>query len=157
MPVLQKTMDPIQLEESSGLHKPVADDRPLIPEPPPVRLIAIDDVHLPAANGLERELVQFYVGMLRFVRKATEEAEGLVIFHAENQRLCFDVLEPPITRESIRPIGIEVVQLDDIEHRLLDEQTPHTRQVGLLPGDDSILLQDPAGNWITLVQLNIVF
>ena len=150
-------MDSIELEQSSGLHKPVADARPLIPDPPPVRLIAIDDVHLPAASGFEHELDAFYVGLLLFVRKSIDEQAGNLFYYAENHRLCFDVLEPPIFRDSVRPVGIEIPSMADVEQKLIDEQVPYTRQVGLAPGDDSMLLQDPAGNWVLLSEMRVVF
>ena len=155
MPVLQK-MDAIELEEFTGNYKPVADDRPLMPEPPPVRLVAIDDVHLPAANGWERQLDAFYIGRLRFERKFKDETDGAIIYHAENERLCFDLLEPPIARDGIRPTGIEIDWLEDFEHQLIEDKIDHTRQVGLLPGEDSILVQDPAGNWLLVTQRRLV-
>ncbi|MBV8780201.1 MAG: hypothetical protein JO353_02280 [Phycisphaerae bacterium] len=145
-------MDAIELEEFGGDYKPVADERPLMPEPPPVRLIAIDDVHLPVSSGQEREMDAFYIGRLRFVRKPDDEADGVLIYHAENQRLCFDILEPPIARDSVRPIGMEITWLNELEIQLIEDQIPHTRQVGLLPGEESLLLQDPAGNWLQIQQ-----
>jgi hypothetical protein len=128
-----------------------------MPEPPPVRLIAINDVHLPAASGFERELDGFYIGLLAFVRRPSSDANELLIYDAENQRLCFDVLEPPIGRDTVRPTGIEIRSIPALEQQLIDAQIPHTRQIGLVPGEDSILLQDPAGNWLNVSEMRIVF
>ena len=64
----QIELDPVQNE--IDLEE---DRRPKIEEPPPVRLISIDDCVLWAAAGLERQLDEFYVGLLKFER---EESPG---------------------------------------------------------------------------------
>ena len=137
----------MELEESKTFSTPPADRRPRIPEPPPVRLVTIDDAHLPAAAGTEVQLDTFYVDLLQFER---EPEFHFPVYRSENFRVLFDVLEPPIGRENFRPLGIEVPSLWVIEQKLLNEQTKYVRHRGLMPGHGSLLLLDPAGNWIQI-------
>ena len=143
----------MELEETSGEFVPQMDNRLRMPEPLPVRLVTIDDAHLPAAAGREVELDAFYVEMLRFERLDVPET---LAYRAENFDLLFDVLEPPLERDTLRPLGIEVPSLADAQRILIDNQFEHIRQQGLLPGHDTILLQDPAGNWLALSESRAV-
>ncbi len=122
-------------------------NHPRMYEPLPVRLVTIEDAHLLSAAGLERELDGFYVDLLGFEREAVEA--GLV-YHADNFRLIFDVLEPPIVRDNLQLLGIEVLSLSETEQKLIDAELQYTRQKGLNPGQESLVLRDPAGNWIEL-------
>lgn len=132
----------IQLETSSQTVE--ADDRrPKIEEPPPVRLAAVEDCQLWAAAGLERELDGFYVDLLNFEREA---AEHEIIYRAENLRLRIAVLECPLSREDYRPLGLAVESLGDLVMRLNDAKIEFVRHHGLTPGQDNLLLSDPAGN-----------
>jgi hypothetical protein len=140
-------IEPIELEPSTGLS-PIADDRPRMDEPPPVRLVAVDDVRLPVLAKLVPLLTPFYAGLWQLL----SEPGGLV-FRAENFRLRFEPVRtpPPVERGSIRPQGIEVGSLIAAERKLVDAEIDYIRQRGLLPGQYSLLLQDPAGNWIELI------
>jgi len=142
-----RSEEPIELDNPTAPFQSAADTRRRMPEPLPVKLVTIDDAHLPAAAGCEVELDAFYVMMLGFERLEIPEA---LAYRAENFDLFFDVLEPPLERDTMRPLGIEVLSLADAQRTLIDNQIEHIRQQGLLPGHDSILLQDPAGNWIAL-------
>lgn len=144
----------MELEPSRITLKPPTDDRPTMPVPPPVRLVAVEDVHVPAAAGCERELDDFYVTLLRFDREGADHGE--ITYKAENARLRFDVLEPPITREDFRPIGIDVRSLQTIEKQLIDLEMDYEWQRGISPGHQTILLQDPAGNWVQIGETRIV-
>jgi hypothetical protein len=139
----------VELEQPSFNFKPEHDRRALIPEPLPVKLVAIDDVHLPSAAGKEVELDRFYIKLLGFERDDSAP-EGTIAYHAENFRLVFDVLEPPIQRDEIRPIGIELPSLAVAERKLIDAELEYERQRGITPGHELILLLDPAGNWVAL-------
>jgi hypothetical protein len=142
-------MDPIELEPSSGLT-PTSDLRRRMDEPPPVRLIAVDDVRLLTPPGIVEKLDAFYVDLLEFTRDFA--ADGIV-YRAENFRLRFTLVnQMPVERDGIRPIGIEVRSLRDAEQKLFDRQIHYLRQRGLLPGMSILLLQDPAGNWIELFE-----
>jgi len=147
-PMLRQ-MDPIELEPSSGLV-PTADDRRRMDEPPPVRLIAVEDVLLLAQPGVRDALDGFYVDLLEFVRAANEET---IVYRAENFRLRFAVVDQiPLERDGVRPIGIQVRSLRDMERKLFEKQVEYIRQRGLLPGLISLLVQDPAGNWIEIFE-----
>ena len=140
----------MELEETSGEFKPVADTRPRVPEPLPVRLVAVDDVRMIAPIGSEAALDALYVGMLGFERLA----ESGVAYRAENFVLRFDLLgDDPIVHESLRPQGIEVESLAAIEHRLIDAELEYTRQRGLTPGSETLLFLDPGGNWLEVGEI----
>jgi hypothetical protein len=144
----------MQLEETKGDFKPVIDRRKRLDEPLPVRLVTVEDATLRCAAGLELELDAFYVGLLEFERDASRPHE--IIYHAENFDLRFDVGEPPLHRETLRALGIEVLSLAVAEKKLIEREIGYTRQKGLTPGHDALLLLDPAGNWIQLTELRAI-
>lgn len=138
----------VELEESTTRFEPVADKRPIIPPPLPVRLVAIDDVVAIATAGLEEKLDAFYVQMLQFER---EPGEGLT-YRADNFNLRFTIVENPPPRDDMRPIGIEVQSLQAAEEKLIERELEYTPQRGLLASEKSLLLLDPAGNWVAIVE-----
>jgi hypothetical protein len=141
--------EPIPLEEAGGTPVPREKDdrRPRMPEPLPVRLVTVEDARLVAPAGMETRLDAFYVGLLGFEREA--EAAGLV-YRAENHRLRFEVVEPPLEFPGMRPLGIEIPSLLAAEHKLIEAKIEYFRQKSFVPGHEALLLQDPAGNWIEL-------
>jgi catechol 2,3-dioxygenase-like lactoylglutathione lyase family enzyme len=139
----------MELDSVETSFVPQADRRARIPEPPPVRLVTVDDAHLSAPAGAEVQLNDFYVNVLQFERQADCE---FPVYRAENFRLVFDVLEPPISRDDFRPIRIEVPSLQTTEQKLIDAGANYTRQRGLMPGDESLVLLDPAGNWVEITE-----
>ncbi|MDB5322391.1 MAG: hypothetical protein JWN40_4022 [Phycisphaerales bacterium] len=148
-----KFEEPIELITPTAPFQSTADTRPRMPEPLPVKLVTIDHAHLPAAAGREVALDEFYVNLLGFERIITPET---LAYHAENFDLFFDILEPPLERDTLRALGIEVLSLADAQRKLIESQIEHIRQQGLLPGHDSILLQDPAGNWLALTESRLI-
>jgi hypothetical protein len=142
----------MELEESSIEFKPIHDPRPHMPEPPPVRLVAVEDMHVPMAGGISSELDAFYVGLLKFEREPVEDDS--IIYKAENQRLCFDILDPPIERDTIRPVGIEIIHWIEFQRTLIESETEFIHQRGLTPGQENPLLRDPAGNWVQVSQFS---
>ncbi len=124
-------------------------------EPPPVRLIAVDDVRLTTAPRLDAVLDAFYVGLWQFTR---DPATPDLVYRAENARLRFRVVadQKPIAHDGIRPQGIEVRSLRDAERLLIDREIEYSRERGLLPGIYSLLLRDPAGNWVELVESRVI-
>lgn len=138
-----------ELEPAAGDFVPPSDARPKMPEPLPVRLIAIADVTLPALAGLEQQMDDLYVKLLKFERAA--DADGLV-YRADNFRLIFKIHEQPINRDSYRPAQVEVLCLADIERVLIEREMEYIRQKGLLPGSESLLLRDPSGNWVEVLE-----
>lgn len=139
----------IPLDDPPPVPAKTGDDRrPRMPEPPPVRLVTVEDARLVAGAGLEVELDAFYEKLLGFERETPLDT---ICYRAENFRLRFDVIEPPLRRDDLRALGIEVPALVTIEHDLADAQIPYTRLKGLHPGQESLLVQDPAGNWVELM------
>src|SRR4051812_12213622 len=140
----------MELEESSFNFKPVADRRPRVPEPLPVRLIAVADMRVESAAGLERQLDGFYVKLLGMERVPPVSDE--IVYRTENFDLYVDVFEPPVMREDFRPVRIEVKSLSEIQLKFIEAEVEHTRRKGLLAGDEALVLQDPAGNWIEVTE-----
>jgi hypothetical protein len=145
--------EPIDLEPPDTPFRSTADTRPRMPEPLPVKLVTVDHAHLPSAAGLETQLDDFYILLLGFERLEQDE---VLTYRAENFNLCFDVLEPPLDRDTFRALGVEVPSLGQAERKLIEQQIEHIRQKGLVPGPDNILLQDPAGNWLQLTESRLV-
>lgn len=134
--------------------KPVYDPRPPVPEPLPVRLVAINDVHLTAKIGSEHELEAFYVKQLGFER--VEDPDACLRFRSDNFDVVFTMGEPPITREAVRPLCIEVPSLPELEDRLLKANIEFLPQKTVQAGQESILILDPGGNWIEVRQIVLV-
>jgi hypothetical protein len=146
-------VSPMELEESSFNFKPVADQRPRVPEPLPVRLIAVADMRVDSPAGLERGLDDFYVALLGMERVAATDA---IVYRTENFDLYVDVLEPPVTREDYRPVRVEVKSLAEMQLKFIEAELEHTRRKGLTPGDEALVLQDPAGNWVEVTESRIL-
>ena len=139
---------PIELEEATGIE-PVTDKRPRMDEPLPVRIVAIEDMTLPAVAGLEPDLDRFYVGLFEFARDP--DARQL-IYHADNFALRFVIHETPPQRGEYRPVQIVVQSLGVAEHKLIEAKLEYVRQRTLTPGEESLVLLDPAGNWVEIVE-----
>src|SRR5258705_9631523 len=90
---------PIELLTPAAEFRSTADTRPRMPEPLPVKLVTVEHAHLPTAAGLEPQLDEFYIALLGLERLHPLEA---LIYRAENFNLHFDVLEPPLERDSLR-------------------------------------------------------
>ena len=149
------TIVPMELEPAPGLFKPTVDRRPRVPEPLPVRLIAVNDARLPAAAGLERRLDAFYAGLFGFERETDASGEAIA-YRADNFTVHFDVHEAPVRRLDLRPLGVEVPSLAALEEKLIEAEQEYERRRGLLPGEHAIVLLDPAGNWIEVVEMKPV-
>ena len=133
------------------------DRRPRMEDPLPVRLVAIGDVHLPARTGSEAELDRFYAQMLEFVRADVPGEEGLVVtYQSDNFRLRFRLSEGLIVHADYRPTQIQVESLANAERKLIEREIEYTRQKSVSVGYESLLLQDPAGNWVELVQATLI-
>lgn len=139
--------DRIELEPST--NTPLRPDlrRPMF-EPPPVRVIAVNDVHLPAAIGRERELTTFYVDVLHFV--APESGVSPLAFAAENVSLVFDLAEPPVDRENLAPTMLEVLSLRNLRETLLEREIAYETMHGLMPGTEHVIVRDPGGNLLAI-------
>lgn len=134
------------LEDDAAPLGPVEDARPRLPEPLPVKLIAVEDVRLPAQAGAEAEMDRLYVGLLEFA-KADPAA---LTYRADNLSVHFDLVEGLIERAAYRPLQVEVLSLRDTEKKLIAAEREYDRQRGLTPGSEIIVLLDPSGNLVVL-------
>lgn len=139
----------MELETPEFEFVPQKDERARMTEPLPVRLVAVADVRLPAPVGAEQAIDAFYSGLWQFERLPGEP--GLV-YRAENFRVHFELMEGLIERDTLRPLIVEVRSLADAERKLIEMEMEYQRQKGLTPGTHSLLLLDPAGNWVELVE-----
>jgi len=112
--------------------------------------VAVEDVRVESPAGLEPELDAFYIELLKFEK---EYADGdVIVYGAENFRLLVKVIEPPVLRDDMRPLLIEVPNLLEIEHQLIDLKIEYQRLRRLTPAHMSLFLMDPARNWVELVE-----
>ena len=139
--------DRIELEPST--NTPLRPDlrRPMF-EPPPVRVIAVSDVHLPAALGREAELASFYLDVLRFA--PANRAGAALSFAAENVSVVFDLAEPPVDRDNLAPTMLEVLSLQGLRDALLTREIGYEMMHGLMPGTAHLLVRDPGGNLLAI-------
>jgi hypothetical protein len=147
----------IELDPPSEAFAAEDDRRRKIPEPPPVRIVAIDDCVLCTAAGLERQLDEFYVGLLKLEREEIPGDQGMheLVYRAENFRVRIQVLERPASREDFRPLTLVVESVNDLARRLTESEIEFQRQRGLVPGLDSLLLSDPAGNPVSVGEYRV--
>jgi hypothetical protein len=138
-----------ELEPATG-HSPTVDGRPRMDEPLPVRLVAVEDVRMPAPAGIEVQLDALYVGVLGFERMPPETE---LHYRSENFTLHFELLEAPVDHDDLRPQSIEIPSLAEMELKLIEGEYEYVRQRGVMPGTETIVMRDPAGNWIELVEL----
>lgn len=143
----------VELASPSFEFKPENDGRARVPEPLPVRLIAVADVSADAVAGLEQPMDDFYVSLLEFARSSDRSK---LVYHADNADLVFAVREPPIARDDLRPIAVEVPSLAVVESGLIKRELEYTRQRSIQPGGESILVQDPSGNWVEITERRAV-
>lgn len=135
---------------------PPADRRPTLPEPLPVRLIAVADVRLPcpAEPALRAPLDAFYVGLLKFRRLPSDEFHHF--YQADNHALILQAHTRPVQHDRLAPTMIEVDGRQAIHQQLLESETEHEWMRGLTPGTDFLLLKDPAGNWVGILERTLV-
>ena len=148
---------PLEEEASAGADVSSADPRPRLPDPLPVRLVAVEHVRMLAPRGVEERLDAFYVGFLGFERYCGEEVkDGELGFRADNFLLRFRFVDPPVVHESLRPQGIEVMDLAELEKRFIEAELEYTRERGTTPGRETLLLLDPAGNWVEIAEIRLI-
>lgn len=131
------------------------DRRRRIEEPPPVRIVSIDDCALRAPAGLERQLDDFYVGLLKLAREESGDDGYELIYRAENFRVRIQVLERPVAREDFRPLTLVVESIKELAGRLAEAEIEHRRHRGLSSGQDHLLLSDPAGNPVAVGEYRV--
>jgi hypothetical protein len=110
-------------------------------------------VRLPAPRGVDVAAMDgFYVGLLQLQRVAGD----VLAYEAENFTLIFDLHDGPVVHESLRPLGVEVLALAETEKKIIDAELEYTRQRGTTPGVETLLLLDPAGNWIEIGGIRLI-
>ena len=143
---------PLELDRPQTPYSaPPPDRRRHVPEPPPVRLVALEEVRLPAQSGSEHELDRFYLSLLKFERDATSPASSIV-YKAENARLVIDFFEQPPERIDLRPVMIEVPARGRLKSQIIEWEVEYQRLRGLMAAQETLLLQDPAGNWVSITE-----
>jgi hypothetical protein len=143
------TDDSFALEESAGFE-PKPDRLPKMPEPLPVRISAVADVRLPALVELEREHDAFYCELLKMVR---DEPRTQRIYRADNHCVVFELTDEPIQQKECRPLLVEIDSLGELERKLLEREIEYERIRSLSPGMESLMMRDPSGNWVEVVEL----
>ena len=144
----------MELEPVDISFTPQPDRRPRMAEPLPVRLVAIANVTLPTAAGLADALDAFYVDLLGVARSDDPAA---ILYFADNVDLRF-VVQPDgvVKHASQRPIGVIVPMLADAAAKFSDAGIDFSRQVGMFAGLETLLLLDPAGNWIEVTDSRVI-
>jgi len=143
----------MELEPATTPFEPPDDPRPRLIPPPPVQLVAIADVTLPAVAGLEKRLDEFYAGLLRMDRDDEETQRGLtLVYRAENVRLRLAIHEVPPPRQDYRPLGVVIPSLSELELRLIEAKLEYVRRRGIFAGSDCIVMSDPAGNLVEITE-----
>jgi hypothetical protein len=79
-----------------------------------------------------------------------------LIYRSENFLLHFDIAEAPIIHESLRPLGVEIPSLPDLEQKLIEREMEFTRLRGTTPGRETLLIRDPAGNWVEIAEVRLI-
>ena len=148
---------PMEEHATAGADAGDADPRPRLPEPLPVRLIAVENVRMLAPRGTDELLDGFYVGLLGFDRYCGDGAgEGELAFRADNFILRFEFVDPPLVHETLRPQGMEVEDLAELEKKLIEAELEYTRERGITPGRETLLMLDPAGNWVEIGEIRLI-
>jgi len=148
---------PMEEHASAGADQGDADPRPRLPDPLPVRLVAVENVRMLAPRGADERLDAFYVGLLGFDRYCAPEAGGgELVFRADNFLLRFQFVDPPLVHDTLRPQGIEVDDLLALEKRFVEAELEFTRERGITPGRETLLLLDPAGNWVEIGEIRLI-
>jgi hypothetical protein len=146
---------PLEEHATAGADQGNADPRPRLPEPLPVQLVAVEHVRMVAPRGVEEKLDAFYVGLLGFDRHTASD-EGELVFRAENFLLRFQLIDPPVVHDSLRPQGIEVNDLLAMEKRFVEAELEFTRERGITPGRETLLVLDPGGNWVEIGEIRLI-
>jgi hypothetical protein len=147
-------VEPIQVEESGQTLSETDDKRRKLPAPLEVRLVAISDVSLPYAAGSEPKMDQLYVKQIGLER--VKETPRLA-YRADNCCIMFSPHEGLIHRDQCRPLRIEIPALSEMEKKLAERQVGYEKQRGLTPGTECLVVYDPSGNCLEIVESRKLF
>ena len=141
--------------------EPVHDLRPLIPVPPPVRVIAVEDVTLVAPAKCVGAIDHLMTVVLTLVkeepmRQADVEAGAIGVYQAENVRVVYLARdEPPPSPRHI--LQLELGDLRGLRQRLQDAEIEYELSKRLMPGDVRVAFLDVAGNPIEVLENRAIF
>jgi len=140
----------MELDSPNFDFRPVPDARPRVVVPPPVWITAVADVVLPCPAGLERAQDAFYLRVLRFDPDPADASP--MTYRAENVRLRFYLVQPPLDRDHFRPLQLTVKDLTFVRQALIDQKIPYDTQTRLHTTAEYLVLSDPAGNWLEITE-----
>lgn len=144
---------PIPLDDSPGqLIRAI--DGVMLEQPLPVRLIAVDDVTIPCPAGVDHLLDAFYVELLG-MKRVTNAGPSLALvieFRADNVSLRLAVEDRPVEHDALRPMMVEVDDRGRLIKEVIDRRMPFEMIKSLIAGEDHLLLIDPAGNYVGVLQ-----
>jgi hypothetical protein len=66
------------------------------------------------------------------------------------------LVDPPLVHDTLRPQGIEVLDLAALEKKFFEAELEYTRERGTTPGRETLLLLDPAGNWVEIGEVRLI-
>lgn len=88
--------------------------------------------------------------------EAEPRHDGGPVYISANFRIRFQIVEGLVTREILRPLGVEVESLALAETKLIAAGIDYARQRGINPGEESLLVYDPAGNGVELSETRLI-
>jgi hypothetical protein len=144
----------MELELPGEPFQPVEDRRPRVPEPLPVKLVAVADVRIRATTGLRLDLDRFYRDILGFA--AVDDPEAW-IYQADNFQLIVEGVEGLVEREDYRPVTAIVSSLAAIVDRLREREIEFEYLRGLDLGQVSVRVLDPSGNGVEVSEERRLF
>jgi len=144
----------MELEEPSERFEPVADRRPKVREPLPVKLVAVADMHIGATAGTRAALDAFYIGVLGFAGAGDGEVWA---YQAENFRLIVEGVEGLVERADYRPVAVIVPSLATIMERLNEREIAYEAVRGIQPGEFGVRVLDPSGNGVEVSEEVLIF
>jgi hypothetical protein len=136
--------------------EPVHDLRPVIPVPPPVRVIAVEDVTLLAPAHHAAAIDHLMTVILPLVKEmplkqAHVDAGAIGVYLAENVRVVYLARdEPPPSPRHI--LQLELGDLRELRQRLQDAEIEYELSKRLMPGDVRVAFLDAAGNPIEVLE-----
>ena len=114
------------------------------------RILAVADVTRVAALDRHEELLALYRDVLGLT--PVPAGEGLLVFRgqqATGPKLLIRLVEAPPAPD-VQPIPVLVASLLQAEEMLAEREIEVLASQGMWIYDRRLLLQDPAGNWVSL-------
>jgi hypothetical protein len=135
----------MELDQPSEPFEPAPDGRPKIPEPLPVKLVAVADIRIKGTTGMRLAFDAFYIGVLGF---GTVSQPEVWAYQAENFQLIVDGVEGLVERVDYRPVMVIAASLAAIVERLNEGEIAFEALRGIQAGQFSVRVLDPSGNGV---------